>query len=221
MATRRGMGKGMGMGYKNLAPRDPFVHRLSQKGVKTVTVTAKPILTNIKHFIGDEFKLTERYLELNYEERYKLIRDLRRKQLEKKKKFLEHALSQKWLDVKEHNISDMIQGFDEAIVIKNPYGKKVIHIKVTEAEKKRKDPSDKWFAYAQTHRVAMDSPYWKQLRNDLTKTLQKVNRDLKIISEFDNTAKMKKFKKGEKINIAEAFKQHPMGRMLETKTGIV
>src|SRR4030042_3679691 len=35
--TRRGLGKSMGMGYKNLVPKDPFVHSLSRHGVKTYT----------------------------------------------------------------------------------------------------------------------------------------------------------------------------------------
>jgi len=35
MRTRRGLGKGLGTGYKNLAPMDSHVHSLSAKGVKT------------------------------------------------------------------------------------------------------------------------------------------------------------------------------------------
>lgn len=34
MRQRKGMGKGLGCGYKNLLPKDPFVHGLSAKGVK-------------------------------------------------------------------------------------------------------------------------------------------------------------------------------------------
>jgi len=33
--NRRGLGKGLGIGYKNLIPIDPFIHSLSAKGVKT------------------------------------------------------------------------------------------------------------------------------------------------------------------------------------------
>ena len=33
--VRRGMGKGMGCGYKNIAPMDAHIHSLSAKGVKT------------------------------------------------------------------------------------------------------------------------------------------------------------------------------------------
>jgi len=33
--TRRGLGKGLGTGYKNLAPMDSHIHSLSAKGVKT------------------------------------------------------------------------------------------------------------------------------------------------------------------------------------------
>ena len=32
---RRGLGKGLGMGYKNIAPLDSHIHSLSAKGVKT------------------------------------------------------------------------------------------------------------------------------------------------------------------------------------------
>jgi len=35
MVTRKGMGKGLGTGYKNLVLKDPMVHSLSAKGVKT------------------------------------------------------------------------------------------------------------------------------------------------------------------------------------------
>jgi len=35
---RRGLGKGLGKGYKNLVPRDPLIHGLSAKGVKTYQV---------------------------------------------------------------------------------------------------------------------------------------------------------------------------------------
>jgi len=35
--TRRGLGKGLGTGYKNLAPMDSHIHSLSAKGVKSVT----------------------------------------------------------------------------------------------------------------------------------------------------------------------------------------
>ncbi|MCJ7768014.1 hypothetical protein MUP79_06455 [Candidatus Bathyarchaeota archaeon] len=34
MTTRKGLGKGMGCGYKNLAVQDPMVHRQSAKGIK-------------------------------------------------------------------------------------------------------------------------------------------------------------------------------------------
>ena len=32
---RRGMGHGLGQGYRNLHPRDPYIHSLSRKGIKT------------------------------------------------------------------------------------------------------------------------------------------------------------------------------------------
>jgi len=34
---RRGLGKGLGTGYKNLAPMDSHIHSLSAKGVKTIS----------------------------------------------------------------------------------------------------------------------------------------------------------------------------------------
>jgi len=36
MNNRRGLGKGMGIGYKNLVPLDRHIHSLSAKGVKTL-----------------------------------------------------------------------------------------------------------------------------------------------------------------------------------------
>jgi hypothetical protein len=35
MNTRKGLGKGMGMGYKNIVQQDPYIHALSAKGVKS------------------------------------------------------------------------------------------------------------------------------------------------------------------------------------------
>lgn len=37
--TRKGLGRGLGKGYKNIVPRDPYIHGLSAKGVKTYNVT--------------------------------------------------------------------------------------------------------------------------------------------------------------------------------------
>lgn len=34
MTIRKGLGKGMGCGYKNIIPKDPFVHQMSGKGMK-------------------------------------------------------------------------------------------------------------------------------------------------------------------------------------------
>jgi len=36
--TRKGLGKGMGTGYKNLAPMDSHIHSLSAKGVKSISL---------------------------------------------------------------------------------------------------------------------------------------------------------------------------------------
>ena len=38
---RKGLGRGLGKGYKNIVPRDPYVHGLSAKGVKTYDVDIK------------------------------------------------------------------------------------------------------------------------------------------------------------------------------------
>lgn len=35
MMKRKGLGRGLGKGYKNIVPRDPFIHGLSAKGVKS------------------------------------------------------------------------------------------------------------------------------------------------------------------------------------------
>lgn len=35
---RKGLGKGMGMGYKNLVPKDPYVHSMSAKGVRQLNM---------------------------------------------------------------------------------------------------------------------------------------------------------------------------------------
>lgn len=48
---RRGMGKGMGSGYRNLAIRDPMVHSMSAKGIKTsVPMYARTVKTKIYTF---------------------------------------------------------------------------------------------------------------------------------------------------------------------------
>ena len=47
------MGKGRGMGYKNIVPRDPFIHGLSAKGVKTIfDKTPKKELLKLKKVRG-------------------------------------------------------------------------------------------------------------------------------------------------------------------------
>jgi len=54
---RRGLGKGLGKGYKNIVPRDPFIHGLSAKGISTV---ANPI---INRKIVDARQLTKKEVE--------------------------------------------------------------------------------------------------------------------------------------------------------------
>ena len=46
MNTRKGMGKGLGTGYKNLAPMDAHIHSLSAKGVVTFFPTPKKIFAH-------------------------------------------------------------------------------------------------------------------------------------------------------------------------------
>lgn len=71
--TRLGLGRGMGCGYKNLVPKDPFVHSMSAKGVKTWKKTDVPYqYTNGKldleivskprrfHFVVIDYKKTGR-----------------------------------------------------------------------------------------------------------------------------------------------------------------
>jgi hypothetical protein len=41
MNTRRGLGKGLGCGYRNIAPMDSHIHSLSAKGVKTQVIIQK------------------------------------------------------------------------------------------------------------------------------------------------------------------------------------
>ena len=36
MRIRKGLGKGLGVGYKNLIPLDSHIHSLSAKGIKEV-----------------------------------------------------------------------------------------------------------------------------------------------------------------------------------------
>lgn len=36
---RKGLGKGQGMGYKNIVPKDPHIHSLSARGIKSVDYT--------------------------------------------------------------------------------------------------------------------------------------------------------------------------------------
>ena len=39
---RRGLGKGMGMGYKNIVPRDSYIHRMSALGIKVLPLQRVP-----------------------------------------------------------------------------------------------------------------------------------------------------------------------------------
>jgi len=51
MRQRKGLGKGMGTGYKNLAPMDSHIHSLSAKGCKTKMLYAKK---NYKYFMKSD-----------------------------------------------------------------------------------------------------------------------------------------------------------------------
>ena len=48
---RSGLGKGLGMGYKNLVPMDRHIHSLSAKGVKTYS-EKNPYLINVMYKDG-------------------------------------------------------------------------------------------------------------------------------------------------------------------------
>jgi len=72
---RRGMGKGLGTGYKNLVMADPYVHSLSAKGVKSYTkLNARTVVEKFKVYKFDELptetqeKLLDKYREVNVED---------------------------------------------------------------------------------------------------------------------------------------------------------
>jgi len=65
---RRGLGKGLGKGYKNIVPRDPYIHGLSAKGVKTFDPS--------KEKYWDNKEALKKYKEdLEYIQNYKYIKD--------------------------------------------------------------------------------------------------------------------------------------------------
>ena len=55
---RKGLGKGLGMGYKNIAPLDSHIHSLSAKGVRTVSLNMMGLATikKLNQEAGDRAK---------------------------------------------------------------------------------------------------------------------------------------------------------------------
>lgn len=69
---RRGIGKGLGMGYKNLVPMDSHIHSLSAKGVKSArSLNARTVTEKFKVYKFDELskemkeKVLEKYRDIN------------------------------------------------------------------------------------------------------------------------------------------------------------
>jgi len=62
---RKGLGKNLGMGYKNLAPMDSHIHSLSAKGCKTKNLYARKIVEQYKVYKFDELskEVQEKVLE--------------------------------------------------------------------------------------------------------------------------------------------------------------
>ena len=51
---RRGLGRGLGTGYKNLAPMDSHIHSLSAKGIKTLVKNYQNYIYDVKGFKEEE-----------------------------------------------------------------------------------------------------------------------------------------------------------------------
>jgi hypothetical protein len=67
---RRGLGKGLGMGYKNLVPKDPYIHGLSARGIKTeYQVTTVALNRKTKEPIGKARTLFARTVKQFIQER--------------------------------------------------------------------------------------------------------------------------------------------------------
>jgi hypothetical protein len=78
MNTRQGLGKGLGSGYRNIAPMDAHIHGLSAKGIKTLQRELKQFKTKLRYF---ERKVAtfERKNEQLYEQEEKATEELKKK----------------------------------------------------------------------------------------------------------------------------------------------
>ena len=66
MVRRRGLGKGLGMGYKNLIPIDSHIHSLSAKGVRTQKPVGRIIVKRLTQKQIDDLEISLRLKNLNF-----------------------------------------------------------------------------------------------------------------------------------------------------------
>lgn len=100
MKQRKGLGKGLGQGYKNLAIFDSHIHSLSAKGVKTITVdfasrkSTKNAGTQRMKLYNQGFKetMTEKVGEDKFRMTFKKIDDTKVTSVPKKKMMVGHEL---------------------------------------------------------------------------------------------------------------------------------
>lgn len=78
MNSRRGMGKGLGCGYKNIAPMDSHIHSLSAKGIKTLQKQLLQHEKKIKYFERKERSLDTK-IRWVYEAEKKATKELEKK----------------------------------------------------------------------------------------------------------------------------------------------
>lgn len=83
MSKRRGLGKGLGKGYKNITPPDPAIHSMSAKGIKQKGMVA-PI--SVKRFKPHKIEPT---MSEYQKEAYTFLNDT---QTEFKAKYVKHDL---------------------------------------------------------------------------------------------------------------------------------
>jgi hypothetical protein len=215
MVKRQGLGKGKGKGYYNILLHDPLIHRMSSKGIKTklplVKTTVQPLGKEFKDWLKKEEELVERYALLKSTEKSHLYRVVRKKQLAKRKKFLEHVLSRKWLDVKNHTYKDLMQGFNEYIIVENEFGKRKIDLtakgKQLDKEKEQPDDIEKMFNKAQTHRLSKPE-FWKKLRKQFEDELEWTKEQLSAVELFEKEAQLKKQKKEIKKRFERGEEEH-------------
>lgn len=75
---RRGLGKGLGKGYKNLVTRDPFIHGLSAKGIK-LSSRQMEMFKHITFDVDNKLKTKEMlWYRENKKDADKLIKQLRK-----------------------------------------------------------------------------------------------------------------------------------------------